>query len=255
MACCARTGPPKSYGGISLDQWRRIERIPGVEVAAPLAVLGLADIRPDLRVDVTGQVDRAVERQVIEVAPHISADRGLSMLAVAPTYVYVSRRPLVPLSRINGDQRVFVYTDGTRIDQTTSAAECPGTGGGGALEVQPDGRRLQVCETAVGSFEPGNRRTRVSVLETYQLLPDDTFRLASVITLGRPAAAIPATARLEIQLPAVVPMLVAGIDPAAEARLAGLDRAVRQGRYLAGSDTTGPATGSTSRPRSRRPAR
>ncbi|RLP80274.1 hypothetical protein EAD89_29180, partial [Micromonospora sp. BL4] len=160
--------------------------------------------------------------------------------------MYVSRRPLLPLSRINGEQRLFVYTDGTRVDQTTSAAECPGTGGGGVLEVQPDGRRLQVCSTAVGSFQPGSRRTRVSVLESYQLLPDGTFRLASVDTSGRPVSAIPTTVRLEIRLPAVVPMLVAGIDPAAEARLSGLDRAVRQGRYLTGSDTTGPATRTTS---------
>ncbi|SBT38900.1 ABC transporter permease [Micromonospora auratinigra] len=238
--------PTAAYGGITLDQWRRIERIPGVEVAAPLAVLGLADIRPDLRVDVTDQVDRSAERQVIEVAPRLGADRGLSTLAAAPTYVYVSRRPLLALSRIIGDPGVFVYTDGTRINQTTSAAECPGTGGGGPLEVQPDGRRLQVCATAVGSFEPAARRTRVSALQAYQLLPGGTFRLASAITLGRPAAAIPATARLELRLPAVVPMLVAGIDPAAEARLAGLDRAVRQGRYLTGSDTIGPATGSSS---------
>jgi ABC-type lipoprotein release transport system permease subunit len=35
-------------------------------------------------------------------------------------------------------------------------------------------------------------------------------------------------------------MLVAGIDPAAEARLVGLDRAVRQGRYLTGDDGVGP---------------
>lgn len=238
--------PTAAYGGIGLDQWRRIERIPGVEVAAPLAVLGLADIRPDLRVDVTDQVDRSAERQVIEVAPRISGDRGLSTLAAAPTYVYVSRRPLVPLSGISGDRRLFVYTDGTRVDQTTSAAECPGTGGGGTLEVQPDGRRLQVCATAVGSFEPGARRTRVSVLQAYQLLADGTFRMASVFTIGRPASAVPATARLEIRLPAVVPVLVAGIDPAVEARLVGLDRAVRQGRYLTGTDAVGPAARSAS---------
>ncbi|WP_147457418.1 ABC transporter permease [Micromonospora sp. CV4] len=238
--------PTAAYGGVTMDQWRRIERIPGVEVAAPLAILGLADIRPDLRVDVTDQIDRTADRQIIEIAPRISADRGLSTLAAAPTYVYVSRRPLLPLSRINGEQRLFVYTDNTRVDQATSAAECPGTGGGGVLEVQPDGRRLQVCSTAVGSFLPGSRRTRVSVLESYQLLPDGTFRLASVDTSGRPVSAIPTTVRLEIRLPAVVPMLVAGIDPAAEARLSGLDRAVRQGRYLTGSDTTGPATRTTS---------
>ncbi|MEV6367054.1 FtsX-like permease family protein [Micromonospora musae] len=238
--------PTAAYGGISLDQWRRIEGVQGVEVAAPLAVLGIADLRPDLMVDVTDRVDRSAERQVIEVAPQVSGDRALSTLTAAPTYVYVSRRPLIPLSRISGDRRLFVYADGTRVDQTSSAAECPGTGGGGALEVQADGRRLQVCATAAGSFEPTARRTQVSEVQAYQLLADGTFRLASVITLGRPASAVPATARLEIQLPAVIPALVAGIDPAAETRLVGLDRAVRQGRHLTGSDTVGPAAHDTS---------
>ncbi|MFI7490555.1 FtsX-like permease family protein [Micromonospora echinaurantiaca] len=234
-----QTRPTAAYGGIGLDQWRRIERIPGVEVAAPLAVLGIADIRPGLRVDVTDQVDRSAERQVVEIAARISGDRGLSTLTAAPTYVYVSRRPLVPLADQSG--RVYVYADGTRISQSTSAAECPGTGGGGTLEVQPDGRRRQVCQTAASSFDPDARRTRVSDVLAYQLLADGTFRLASVFTSGRPASAVPATARLEVRLPAVVPVLVAGIDPAAEARLVGLDRAVRQGRYLTGTDAVAPA--------------
>ncbi|MEV4543242.1 ABC transporter permease [Micromonospora echinaurantiaca] len=233
-----QTRPTATYGGIGLDQWRRIERIPGVEVAAPLAVLGLADIRPDLRVDVTDQIDRSAERQVVEVAARISGDRGLSRLTAAPTYVYVSRRPLVPLAGQSG--RLYVYADGTRVSQSTSAAECPGTGGGGTLEVQPDGRRRQVCQTAVGSFDPDARRTGVSDVQAYQLLADGRFRLASVFTTGRPASAVPATARLEVRLPAVVPVLVAGIDPAAEARLVGLDRAVRQGRYLTGTDAVAP---------------
>ncbi|SCG44669.1 FtsX-like permease family protein [Micromonospora echinaurantiaca] len=233
-----QTRPTAAYGGIGLDQWRRIERIPGVEVAAPLAVLGLADIRPDLRVDVTDQIDRSAERQVVEVAARISGDRGLSRLTTAPTYVYVSRRPLVPLAGQSG--RLYVYADGTRVSQSTSAAECPGTGGGGTLEVQPDGRRRQVCQTAVGSFDPDARRTGVSDMQAYQLLADGRFRLASVFTTGRPASAVPATARLEVRLPAVVPVLVAGIDPAAEARLVGLDRAVRQGRYLTGTDAVAP---------------
>ncbi|MDO3703196.1 ABC transporter permease [Micromonospora sp. C28SCA-DRY-2] len=234
-----QTRPTAAYGGIGLDQWRRIERIPGVEVAAPLAVLGIADIRPGLRVDVTDQVDPSAERQVVEIAARISGDRGLSTLTAAPTYVYVSRRPLVPLADQSG--RVYVYADGTRISQSTSAAECPGTGGGGTLEVQPDGRRRQVCQTAVSSFDPDARRTRVSDVLAYQLLADGTFRLASVFTSGRPASAVPATARLEVRLPAVVPVLVAGIDPAAEARLVGLDRAVRQGRYLTDTDAVAPA--------------
>ncbi|MFC7549385.1 FtsX-like permease family protein [Plantactinospora sp. GCM10030261] len=234
--------PLAAYGGIELDQWRRVERIPGVEVAAPLAVLGVADIRPELRVDVTDQVDRSAWRQVVEVAPRISGDRGLSTLTAAPSYVYVSRHQLVPLAGYaSGAKQLYVYADGTRVEQPVSAAECPGTGGGGVLEVQPDGRRRQVCETAVGSFVPSQRRTQVSEVQAYQLLPDGTFRMASVFTSGRPATAVAATARLEVRLPAVLPVLVAGIDPTAEKRLVGLDRAVRQGRYLTGTDTVAPA--------------
>ncbi len=99
--------PTAAYGGITLDQWRQIEQIAGVEVAAPLAVLGIADIQPELRLDVTEQVDRSAERQVIEIAPRISGDRGLSTVAAAPAYLYVSRRPLVPLADMNS-QRVHL---------------------------------------------------------------------------------------------------------------------------------------------------
>ncbi|WP_156057888.1 ABC transporter permease [Micromonospora parva] len=231
--------PTAAYGGIALEQWRQIEQVPGVEVAAPLAVLGIADIQPDLRVDVTEQVDRAAERQVIEIARRISGDRGLSTVTAAPAYIYVSRRPLVPLADLNS--QAFIYADGTRVRQPTSAAECPGTGGGGPLEVQPDGRRRQVCDIAAGSFDPDARRTQVSTIEAYQLLPDGTFRRASVFTSGRPASVVPATARLEIQLPSVAPAVIAAIDPAAEARLVGLDQAVRQGRYLTGVDAVASA--------------
>ncbi|GLZ62644.1 ABC transporter permease [Micromonospora sp. NBRC 107095] len=231
--------PTAAYGGITLDQWRQIEQVPGVEVAAPLAVLGIADIQPDLRVDVTEQVDRSAERQVIEIARRISGDRGLSTVTAAPAYVYVSRRPLVPLADLNS--QAFIYADGTRVRQPTSAAECPGTGGGGPLEVQPDGRRRQVCDIAAGSFDPDARRTQVGTIDAYQLLPDGTFRRASVFTSGRPASVVPATARLEIQLPSVAPAVIAAIDPAAEARLVGLDQAVRRGRYLTGVDAVAPA--------------
>ncbi|MFG1764744.1 FtsX-like permease family protein [Micromonospora parva] len=231
--------PTAAYGGIALDQWRQIEQVPGVEVAAPLAVLGIADIQPDLRVDVTEQVDRSAERQVIEIARRISGDRGLSTVTAAPAYIYVSRRLLVPLADLNS--QAFIYADGTRVRQPTSAAECPGTGGGGPLEVQPDGQRRQVCDIAAGSFDPDARRTQVSTIDAYQLLPDGTFRRASVFTSGRPASVVPATARLEIQLPSVAPAVIAAIDPAAEARLVGLDRAVRQGRYLTGVDAVAPA--------------
>ncbi|MEV0152505.1 ABC transporter permease [Micromonospora sp. NPDC050686] len=216
-------------GGISLAQWDRIRGVPGVEVAAPIAVLGVTDVAPQLRVDVTALVDRAAQRQLIKVAPLVHADRRLTGLAAAPIYVYVSRRPLVPLAELG--QRL-VYADGTRVDPARSGLECPGSGGAGPLEVSPGGARRQICPTVVGSNDPDLRRTHVSPVLAFQLLSDGTFRSATVLTMGRPLSDIPRTRRLEVDLSPVVPMTLAAVDPAAEGQLLGLDGAVRAGRYL-----------------------
>lgn len=216
-------------GGITIEQWDQIREVPGVEVAAPLAVLGVTDVAPGVRVDLTELVDRRAERQLIKVAPRIRADRGLANPAVAPTYVYVSRRPLVPLAE---QGRSLVYTDGTRVDPEQSGRECPGTAGGGPLEVLPGGARRQICTTLAGSFDPGLRSTHVSIVLAFQLLPDGRFRASTGSTLGRPESTIPRTEHLEVSLPSVVPMMLAAIDPMAEARLLALDDSVREGRYL-----------------------
>ncbi|MEU3458005.1 hypothetical protein ABZ671_31105 [Micromonospora sp. NPDC006766] len=141
----------------------------------------------------------------------------------------------VPLSGMKPEY--FVYTDGTRIPQPTSAQECPADGGGGPLEVQADGSRRQVCLEAIGSFDPALRRTHDSRVEAYQILPDRRLRAASVFTQGRPLSAVPVTDRLEIDLSSQIPLLMAAVDPAAEARLFGLDRATTVGRYLTADDT------------------
>src|SRR6201996_7890890 len=36
------------YGGITTSQWQQIEKIPGVEVAAPIAMVGYADLSADV---------------------------------------------------------------------------------------------------------------------------------------------------------------------------------------------------------------
>nr|WP_176730790.1 ABC transporter permease [Micromonospora mirobrigensis] len=215
--------------GIGLDQWDRIRQVPGVEVAAPLAVLGVAQVTPRTSMDLTELVDRRAERQLIRVTPVVRAERGLTRLAAAPLYVYVSRRPLVPLAELG---RKLVYTDGTRVDPTTSGLQCPGTGGGGPLEVSPDGARRQICTTVAGSTDPALQRTQASPVQAFQLLPDGRFRAASVLTVGRPESVIPRTRRLTVNLTSGMPMVLAAIDPVTEARLLGLDGAVRAGRYL-----------------------
>lgn len=225
-------------GGISLEQWQQIKEIPGVEVAAPLALLGLADVRPGLRVDLTDLVDPDAERQLIAITPRILAERGLTTLDAAPRYVYITHRPLVPPSEMG---QTLVYTDGTQVDVRQSAKECPGTGGGGPLEVQRDGSRRQVCTAVSVDAAPDRRLTHVSPILAYQILPDRTFRLASVLTRGQPLSAVPSTPRLEVELPALVPAQLTAVDPVEEARLVGIDRAVQRGRYLDEHDSLAPA--------------
>ena len=47
------------YGGISTAQWRQIEQVPGVQVAAPIAMVGYAEVNTPEFVPVPAEIGRA----------------------------------------------------------------------------------------------------------------------------------------------------------------------------------------------------
>ncbi|HEX5595850.1 MAG TPA: ABC transporter permease [Micromonosporaceae bacterium] len=225
------------FGGLSLDQWRAIQEINGVEVAAPVAMVGYVTVDLDLTVDLTDHVDRSAERQLLRLSPETVADRGLTQVPGTPAFVYVTRNRLIRVRSYDNGRLMQVYDDGTELSYHDVARRC-GLGNVAApLEVLADGRKELVCnelrDAAIGPL--------VHIVQAYELKPDGTFRNAF-------GSGQSATERLTVRLPAVYSMLIAAVDPDQEARLSGLDRAVTSGRYLRTDELPQPTGGEHSVP-------
>lgn len=207
------------YGGITVEQLDRVRAVGHVDVAAPVAMLGYTTVLLRQTVDLTDQVDRTATRQLFRLSPSWIADRGLTVLDDAPQYVYLTRNQLVPQRQANPKQRYTEYADGTRVKD--GLTECVTL-----LEVEPDGRGAEICAVPwPDSTQDGTtalERTRASVR---RMGPDGRF--------SDPYLETPPGDRLIVTVNWRVMVLVAAIDPVAEAALVDLDKAVVSGRYLA----------------------
>ena len=72
------------YGGLTMDDWAKVRAVPGIDVAAPIAMAGSVNAAVAAPVDLTDLVDPALDRQVIRVDRTLLADRGLSRVAGHP---------------------------------------------------------------------------------------------------------------------------------------------------------------------------
>ena len=81
--------------GISLAQWRRIQELPGVEVAAPIAVVGW--VMPTLQapVDLSGVGVTPAEPTLLRRTATWTYDNGASTVRAAPALEYLTTNPLV----------------------------------------------------------------------------------------------------------------------------------------------------------------
>ncbi|MEU8214220.1 FtsX-like permease family protein [Micromonospora taraxaci] len=212
------------FGGLSVDQWRTIQAVEGVDIAAPVAMVGYVSVDLGLPVDLTDKVDRRLRQQLLRLSPETVADRGLTHVSGTPAFVYVTRNRLIPVRDFVNDRQVHVYADGTELSADYVSQRCPAASQP-PLEVLSDGRRELVCD-----WLRDDSRSPVShAVRAYQLTDDGTFRDATVLTRGR---ALPVMQRLVVRQPAHFSLLAAAVDPDQEARLSGLNRAMTSGRYL-----------------------
>jgi putative ABC transport system permease protein len=187
-----------SFGGITMDQYKKIRDVPGVEVAAPLAVYGY--VMPDAEIPIRlGDHLSPGLRSLFRVHQRWTADRGTVRVRDPDSYVYVTRRKLFdPPGHVSGDQ---VRLRGSEaFDSNLQAGVCP-TPSTAKSAYTPAARSWLWCWSTQTGLASG--------FVNKQVLPD----------LG---------ARIHFPFP----LLVAGIDPEAEARLSGADRAVVSGRYF-----------------------
>jgi putative ABC transport system permease protein len=194
-----------TFGGISMDQYREIRRTPGIDVAAPLAVYGY--VLPTATVPIpipSGNLSPGLH-SAYRIRTRWTADRGHVTVRDPDSYIYVTRRPLAfPPGHVTGSPTYIL-----------------------ANEDLGDRGLAPVCPIASVAASPFSRAARSYL---YCLTATENTNLA----FGR--YGLPDTgAAAAVQFP--FPLLIAGIDPAAEARLSGVDRAVVSGRYLRAGDS------------------
>ena len=179
-------------GGITEAQLAAIRAIPGVAVAAPIAVVGFVQWPAAFPVDLAGALGSG-PITVFRIEAQASGEAGLSHYPAAAAQYLVAA---------------------------------------------PQGRIVQPAAARIGA-------PAAPVLEV------GTARIACTPTVAcwgglTPSASLEGAFRSStpgLDLSWSEPIIVAGIDPVAEAQLAHLDRCVVSGRYLAGSDV--PATASS----------
>lgn len=89
--------PSGQFGGISPGRWREITVLRGVEIAAPVAMLGHVQAGTHAHVDVTAQLDRATDRLRLRLRLRNTwtTGRGWEGPALGSVYVYVTSNPVV----------------------------------------------------------------------------------------------------------------------------------------------------------------
>ncbi|HEY4094140.1 MAG TPA: ABC transporter permease, partial [Baekduia sp.] len=187
-----------SFGGITMKQLRTVAKVPGVDVAAPLAVYGYLMPQATIPVSVAGHLSPGT-RSAFRVKTRWVADRGGLQIQDADSYIYATRRPLAA-----GPPHV-----------DASPLRYRGT------ERLADGTDAPVCVTPSEAVSPFSRAAR-----SWLWCWSTKTGLAGPDGVEQPPGGVGA----EIAFP--FPLLIAGIDPVAEAKLSGTDRAVVSGRYF-----------------------
>jgi hypothetical protein len=200
------------YGGITMAQYRQITSIPGVDVAAPIAMIGYSLLVPQLSFPLPAADLNQPGRQLYRVTTTWISEGGASRVTPPPSYVYVTPQRL-------------------GVDVNSVYPYLP-------VEQLPDGRTVSICPTDV-NLEPRVDPFGVaaqSVCTAWSKV--NSYGPLGVTTPYPPGAHNPGYA-VEWD----IPVLIAAVDPVAEAKLDGLNRAVIRGHYLPEStrDTGSPA--------------
>src|ERR671924_878307 len=190
-------------GGINFAQYRTVQRIRGVTGAAPIANLGFAFPSRRLRVPINRLLTPA-PFHLYRIRTRWVANGGLSRYPDATLYVYYTRRDRFVLRGPNG---VLGEVGPGRQFTQSCAGFLPATEGQTNGPFDPQFRAYLEC------FSARSRRN----------------------SLSAPGEPLP-RGFVGSETEAHFPLAVAAIDPAAEAKLVHLDRALVAGRYLRPTD-------------------
>lgn len=195
-----------TFGGITTDQYQRIAALPGVQVAAPIAMIGYVLQPIEFHIDLTRYLPHAT-RQLFAVRVSRSTDRGLVRLIDQAGYVYLTSRPITPLEMIGGPAPFM-----------------------GPSETLGGGHRALVCPARSTPFASPSpfRFAERGITACWS-------RRTGLLGFGWSYTGF-RRGHFGATVDWSFPFLLAAIDPTAEARLGGVDRAVVSGRYLRPGD-------------------
>ena len=196
--------------GITMSQYQKIARLPGVGVAAPLGIVGYLLETAYMTIPLPPAVTGSSGSRVLTVTSRYTGDDGLSTYPpVNEAYFYVTQDP------INNSPSVFI-------------AQQKRNGLTGPVERLPDGKNVIVCpvnsDGPTGGAQASPFGTGYGLLDGY-----------CVSRTGQGNGPMEATVEWSF------PVLLAAIDPREENELTGLGHAVTSGRYLAETSTLAPA--------------
>jgi putative ABC transport system permease protein len=188
------------YGGITMAQWHQIEQIPGVQIAAPIAMVGYADLSAAIYVPVPAAALTGSGRQLYRISTTWVSDDGASRVTQPPGYLYVTPQRLI-IGPVQGATPTDVSGAGCEVTRDSILA--PGSNPFG-----PAAQSYTLCWSRVNQYdEPGGPHTEAGYYIAWN-----------------------------------IPVLIAAIDPDAEAKLDGLNKALVSGSYLKENEPQGSAT-------------
>ena len=122
------------YGGITMAQWRQIGQIPGVQVAAPIAMVGYYLVNADFPVDLPAADLARPGRQLYRATTTWVSANGATRIVQPPTYVYVTP------DRVH--KSIFSAVTTETLPDGSTVTPCPATGpASAARSITPSRRR------------------------------------------------------------------------------------------------------------------
>jgi putative ABC transport system permease protein len=186
------------FGGITMQQYHLIKALPGVSVAAPIAMVGYTLPSVNLRYAINKYVDPTKPNQLLRVDFRWHSDRGLTRTHDATRYFFVTHEPIRH-----------------------------GRSDYGALRDPVTGRLIHVD----GAFDDLDTNRSSAFQNPPGLIP---FSTTTPGTLARDYGL--KQGQIGSNYLYMMPLMIAAVDPKAEAQLVGLQDAVTSGRYLTEQD-------------------
>ncbi|MGW5047865.1 FtsX-like permease family protein [Streptomyces griseoluteus] len=208
-----------TFGGITMEQYRRIRDMAGVDVAAPVANIGYLVVGSSVTVDVSRFLDSGASRQILRLSPTLTA--GLGVQRMSDQYVYLTRSPLTSAESSDGLFRSDTLEEGT-TQKSTRQYQLKG--------------KYDVC---FYFNRDKTEKTRFNIdlpMKPNLIAEDRSGKSAFDRDLHSMMNCRSGQDKATIDVWTGYPVLLSAVDPVAEDRLVGLGDAVTSGRMLTAKD-------------------